>query len=115
MLPEENIVSEEEKCVEPENIDYNDCEDEKGIKTEHEEVTASALGDVGVVATGNARRRRTNAEAGVEITHMDFSGKGLRENCQFNFATNGKAVRRISNAQDKHSTCMGIACDTPFT
>ena len=115
VLPEENIVSDEEECVEPEDTDYNHDEDEAGVIIEDEEVAVAALDDVEVTAAGNTRPRRTNAGAGVERLQMDFSGKGYGAKRQFNFVTNGEKSSRGQSTQSKQATYMSIACNVVFT
>ena len=115
VLPEENIVSEEEDFTEPED-EAEDFDDYIQESEEEDEVVAIApLDDEEPDVPIRTRPRRENAGAGVERMQMDFSGKGYGSTREFNFVTNGVKVDQNTNDQSNHTSYMNLALNTIFT
>ena len=115
VLPEENIVSDEDDFVEPE-YDEDDDEDQASVPEvamEERVIAVAPLDDVEVEAAENTRPRRLNAGAGVERIQMDFSGKGYGTKRQFNFAINGVKPHQYSDK--KEDSYMKTCLDVIFT
>ena len=84
VLPEENIVSDEEDFTEPEYVEPGNETYVQEVPMEETVVAVAALDDVkGEVAT-NTRPRQTHAGAGVERIQMDLSVKGYGAKREFN-------------------------------
>ena len=92
VLPEGNIVSDEEEFVETDDDEHDDEDHVSEVTIEERLVAVAPLDDVEVETGGNRRPRRSNAGAGVKRIKMDYTGKGYGAKRQFNFVTNGKYI-----------------------
>ena len=125
VLPEENIVSEEEDFVEteygehdddthvPEHGEHDDDTHVPEVAMEESLVAVAPLDDMEIKTVGSTRPKRSNSGAGVEIIQMDFSGKGYGAKRQFTLVTNGVKVH--PNTTKEEYTYMKTALDVVFT
>ena len=115
VLPEENIVSEEEDFTEPEDEAEDFDAYIQEAEVEDRVVAIAPLDDEEPDVPIRTRPRRENAGAGVERMQMDFSGKGYGSTREFNFVTNGVKVDQNTNDQSNHTSYMNLALNTIFT
>ena len=111
VVPEDNIVSDDETFIEDESDRINDVEAEAPQDVTVEEAVVADVDDVPMTYD---RPRRANAGAGVERLQMDFSGKGYQAKREFNLITNSaEEIRKEDNGDmEKY---MNVACNVMFT
>ena len=113
VVPEDNIVSEEESFVESDDDD----ETEAQSTSIEEEVVVADIDDEDPdqsETVEDRRPRRANAGAGVERLQMDFQGQGYGAKREFHFVTNGQKTN-VESSDTSQCTYMQKACDVIFT
>ena len=113
VVPEENIVSDEDDIVEPEEEHTDEDDDNNGEASDDDVAIVANIDDNVEENAIRNRPRRANAGAGVERLQMDTHGQGYNVRREFNLTNCGDHDNGANNKVEY--TFLSTACEVLFT